>query len=188
MTRNDKPSDYAEKPTLIFSSRRNWTAVFFFGALSVLHAVIAIPAFMANTKQGIIAGCFCVGMAILAVVAYLARRELLFFADSKIVRRCIGLGGFQLGKAIPFKQVRAVRLSNPPAATSGNQTDKPATSQIDLLCDTTEIPCPATSVPRQQALCLAMMMKVRLIHLNTSPAPKQNKDDDEQMLKRAELL
>jgi len=165
MNRNEQ-TYYAEKPTLIFAARRNWTAVFFFTALSALHAAIAIPAYLSKPTQGIIAGVFCAGFAVFAVLAYLARRELLFFAGSRIVRRCIGLGGLQLGQAIPFKKVRAVRLSHQPDASPR--------SQIDLLCDSSEIPCPATAVPRQQALCLAMMMNVRLIHLNVAPVQEKN--------------
>lgn len=179
MSRNEQ-TDYAEKPTLIFSARRNWTAVFFFAALAALHAAIAIPAYRANPTQGIVAGIICLIFAVLAVLAFLARRELLFFAGSKIVRRCIGLGGLQMGRAIPFTKVRAVRLSHQPAAIPS--------SQIDLLCDSSEIPCPATPVPRQQALCLAMMMNVRLIHLNVAPAQAASKDGGDLLCDRAERL
>jgi hypothetical protein len=61
-----------------------------------------------------------------------------------------------LERSIPFSDIRSVRLTllNPHA---------PRSATIELVCDHEVIECPPTSVPREQALCLAVTMGVRLV-------------------------
>jgi hypothetical protein len=47
----------------------------------------------------------------------------------------------------------------------------PSASRIELLCDNEDLECPPTDIPRQQALCLAMTMNVRLIKVYADDVP-----------------
>ena len=60
------------------------------------------------------------------------------------------------GQWIPFADVHAVRL------TLGG-TERNRESSIEILCDSEDIECPPTHIPRQEALYLAVTMNVRLI-------------------------
>ena len=45
-------------------------------------------------------------------------------------------------------------------------------ARIELLCDNEDIECPPTHVPRQEALCLAVLLGVRLIKVLPDGTPE----------------
>jgi hypothetical protein len=59
-------------------------------------------------------------------------------------------------RSIPFTDVHGVRLT-----MIGR--DAPLACRVEVLCDNEDLECPPTSVPRQEALCLALTMGVPLI-------------------------
>ena len=72
------------------------------------------------------------------------------------IRLCTGVRRLCVERFIDFQAVHGVRL----LMMAGKST---SASRIELLCDNEDIECPPTDSPRQQALCLAMTLNVRLI-------------------------
>ena len=150
---------------LILRSPPNWTAVIFFGMLGGLHLTIAVPSLMAG-RYGylslILAGIFIT----IAAVGYRCRGEVALLTSQRRLRLRTGTRRFCYERFVPFSSVRAVRLTVEP----GLRRDH-CESLIELLCRGEDIPCPPTSIPRQQALFLAMAMNVPLIKVSDEAAP-----------------
>ena len=84
------------------------------------------------------------------------RFEMAILPSERRIRLRSGTRKWHTERFICFADVHAIRL------TLNHSSDK-LSSRIEILCDNEDIECPPTSIPRQEALCLAMIMGVRLI-------------------------
>ena len=152
-------------PDLTLHTGPNWTAVIFFAVLSLLHFAIALPAFAKHRWEGYLSLFFATAFVGAALVSYRARCEIAILPRQRRIRLRSGLKRLHLQRYIEFNEVHGVRLtfSNP----SGR-----GESRIELLCDNEDIECPSTHVPRQEALCLAMLLGVRLIKVCPDGTPE----------------
>ena len=133
----------------------NWTAVGFFGLLGTLHLSIAVPAFFAGRWEGYLSLLLAIVFITASVVASCYRFELRVFPLRRELRLRHGIRRLFLERSVPFASIDGVRLNLSPA---GNRD-----STIELICVGDEIVCPPTSIPREQALYLAMTLNVPLI-------------------------
>lgn len=141
----------------------NWTAVVFFGILSFLHFSISLPAFYHSRWEGYLSFVLAIIFAGASVIAYFARYELALLPIDRHIRLRSGFGPLKFTRFIPFGDVHAVRLT---LSRSGRSSE----SSIFILCDNEDIECPATGIPRQQALFLAVTMNVQLIKVTDDAA------------------
>jgi hypothetical protein len=147
---------YAPAPELVLRTPPNWSATVFFAALSTLHLAIAIPAFSKGHIEGTLSLIFGCGFFVVSVAIYLARQEVAFLPHARAIRIRNGVGRVRLQRFIPFDDVHAVRLIM-------TRDGRCVESRIEVLCDNEDIECPPTGIPRQEALCLAVLMGVQLI-------------------------
>jgi len=133
----------------------NWTAVMFLAALGVLHLCIAIPAFWNGRWEGYMSLTLGSGFLAASCVFYRIKCVVSFEPSARRISLRNGLGRFCYQRSISFDDVHAVRLTM-------SQRDFPQ-ARIEVLCDNEDIECPATEGPRQEALCLAVLMGVQLI-------------------------
>ena len=138
---------------LMLRSPPNWTAVVFFAALSGLHCAIAFPAFYHGRWEGYLSLIFAVVFAIASIVAYFARYELTILPARRCIRIRHLIAFVRFQRLIAFDDVHAVRLT-----LNGSRE-----SRIEILCDNEDIDCPPTTIPRQEALFLAILLGVQLI-------------------------
>jgi hypothetical protein len=150
---------------LLFKSGPNWTAVIFLATLSALHYGISIHAFLNARWEGsvsfILANAFMLG----SIGAYLARYELVILPQQRRICMRTGIGQLRFQRSVPFSAVHAVRLT-----MAGEMRD----SQIEMLCDNEDIRCPPTSIPRQEALFLAILLDVQLIKVCTDASARSS--------------
>ena len=150
------PSQAPSTPDLVFRTPVNWTYVVFFACLGLLHLIIATLAFLHQRWEAylsVVLGMTFVGVSI---VAWRCRFEMTIQANQRRIRLRSGMRKMHYQRYIPFRDVHGIRLtlSHPTRASA---------SRIEVVCDNEDIECPPTSIPRQEALCLAMLMGVRLI-------------------------
>jgi hypothetical protein len=138
---------------LVLHAPPNWTAIFFFAVLSSLHCAIAFPAFYHGRWEGYLSLIFAILFASISVIAYFARYEMAILPKQRLIRLRQRFGPIRFQRFIPFTDVHAIRLT-----LSGSRE-----SRIEVLCDNEDIDCPPTTIPRQEALFLAIMMNVQLI-------------------------
>jgi hypothetical protein len=150
---------------LVLRSPANWTAVLFFGMLGGLHLSIAIPSLMVG-RYGYLSLILGTIFITASVVGHRCRCELAMLTSQRRLRLRTGMGRFCYERFVPFSSVRAVRLMVEPGL-SKDQTE----SLIELLCRGEDIPCPPTTIPRQQALFMAMAMNVPLIKVSDGSTP-----------------
>jgi hypothetical protein len=146
------PRDVAVQPQttpLTLRTPVNWTAVLFFGALSFVHASIAIPAFYHGRWEGFLSAIFCVLFATVSVISYFVHAQLTMLPEQRRLHMRWGFPPLRFDRLIPFSDIRGVRLT-----LVG--TRKHPESIIQLLCDSGDVECPPTRYPRQHALLLAM--------------------------------
>ena len=141
---------------IVLPGSPNWTAVVFFAVLGTLHLSNAIPAFVNQRWEGYLSMGLATVFGAAAMVSYLARFEVAFLPSQRRIRLRNGLRRMHLQRYIPFQSVHGVRLTLSHPSGRGE-------AKIEVLCDNEDIECPPTRIPRQEALCLAMMMGVRLI-------------------------
>jgi hypothetical protein len=143
-------------PGVTLRSPPNWTAVLFFAALSSLHLFIAVTAFVHQRWEAFMSVIFAIIFAVLAVACRLIRTELAVLAGERSLRIRTGTRRIFVERNVPFTRFRSVRLTllNPRT---------PESATIELVCDHEVIECPPTSIPREEALCLAVTMGVRFI-------------------------
>ena len=145
----------------------NWSAVLFFAGLSALHFSVALPAFYHHRWEGFLSAVFGVLFMMAAVACRFVANELTIEGESRRISLRAGWGPFHIERFIGFDNVHGVRLT-----MAGSS---PRSSRIELLCDNEDLECPPTSIPRQQALCLAVLMQVRLIKVyGGSESPGEN--------------
>jgi hypothetical protein len=145
---------------LVLRSTTPWTAVLFVGMLGGLHLVVAGIALW----QGRWEAYFGLGLGAVffgaAVVVGRVRLEVRVVPVERRVFVRTGVGPAGVGHSVRFDDVRGVRLTLPP----GGDTE----AKIEILVEGGDIECPPTTVPRQEALLLAMMMDVPLFKVSAS--------------------
>ena len=143
---------------LVFRTPPNWTAVGFLAMLGGLHLAIAVPAFFHHRWEGFLSLGFGGIFLLSGLLCSRCRFELAVLGSERRIRLRHGLGRCAFERYIPFRAVRAVRL------TLSNQArrNRPE-SRIELLCPYEDVECPPTGVPRQEALFLAMALNVPLV-------------------------
>jgi len=141
---------------VILRSPRNWTAILFFAGLSSLHAYLAASAMVHARWEGFMSAMFAITFAGVSLFCWLMRSEVAVLAEERKLRLRTGVRRLCIERFIPFAQVRTVRLTL-------LHPKHPTAARIELVCDREVIDCPPTSVPRQEALCLAITMGVRLV-------------------------
>ncbi len=157
----------APPPDLVLHSAPNWTAVVFFAALSFLHLSIALPAFARHRWEGYLSLFFGIVFAGVAALSYRAKYEIAILPRERRIRLRNGLKRLHLQRFIAFTDVHGVRLTLCNASGRGE-------SRIELLCDNEDIECPPTHIPRQEALCLAVLLGVRLIKVSPDGTPERD--------------
>lgn len=163
-------SERAATANLVLRSAPNWTAVLFFACLATLHWCICIPAFFHGRWEGYLSLAFAIIFSAVSVTCSRLKTELAVFPIEKSLRLRTGVGRFRYERCIPFRNIRAVRLT---LCGDGPHAE----SRIELLCPGDDIECPPTSVPRHEALCLAMTMNVPLIKAFADGAAKGQTQD-----------
>lgn len=156
-------SSYTRNPEikgqdLVLRSRTNWTAVTLFGCLAAVHFVIAWLAGRSGHYEGTVSLLLGIGFSGVALAYWSSMREITLLRKKEIIRVRSGCRILQSERRVPFNQVRAVRL------ILGDESGRRA--KLQLLCDTEELDCPLTCSPRQQALCLAVVLNVRLVRIH----------------------
>ena len=144
----------------------NWTVVCFAGMLGVVHLSVAVPSLLAGRwacHVSLIIGLISLGAA---AVGYHCRMEMALLTSQRRVRLRTGVGRLCYERFIPFAGVRAVRLMLEPGVRA-----KHPESIIELLCRGEDVLCPPTTIPRQQALFMAMALNVPLIKVSEDDAP-----------------
>jgi hypothetical protein len=152
-------ADAAARPNridIVLRSPINWTVVFFFAALASLHLFMCGHAAWHGRWDGFLSGIFGVAFTLVAITATLVRTELAVIAAERRLRIRTGSRRIFHERSLPFADIRIVRLTLLSARY-------PQSSTIELVCDREVLDCPPTRIPRQEALCLAMTMGVRLV-------------------------
>jgi hypothetical protein len=103
---------------------------------------------------------FAVVFSVAALFAYLARYEMAILPTDKRIRLRTGTWPLLFQRYVEFSEVHAVRL------TLSTRKGRTTESQIEVLCDNEDIECPATQIPRQQALFLAILLNAQLIKVS----------------------
>jgi hypothetical protein len=160
---------------LVLRTGPNWTAVAFFGMLGGVHLTVAVPSLL-DGRWGHVSLIVGTIFVTTSLVAYRFRSEVALLTSQRRLRLRTGVGRFVHERFIPFKSVRAVRLMTEPGVRA-RRTE----SFIELLCHGEDVPCPPTTIPRQQALFMAMAMDVPLIKVSEGepPAPPPAERSDE---------
>ena len=149
----------APLPDLILHAPPNWTAVVFFACLAGLHLWNAFSSFAHQRWAGHMSLILGSVFVLVSIIFSQIRYQLSFLPTLRRIRIRTGLGPFRYERIIGFGQVRAVRM------TMSRAPDYPI-SRIEVLCDNEDIECPPTIIPREEALCLAIMMGVELIKVS----------------------
>jgi hypothetical protein len=149
---------------LLFRTPPNWPAVFLFAVMSLLHYANSALAFAHDRLEGYMSLIFGSLFATAAFAGYVSRFELAVLPAQRRLRLRSGYRYFTYERWIPFTRVRGVRL------TTTSAPDNPR-SRIELLCDLEDVECPPTCIPRQEALCLAMTLGVRLVKVSEGGEP-----------------
>ena len=169
------PGDSPQVPQfgdVVLRAPPNWTAVIFLGMLGALHLTIAIPSLLAGRWAGHLSLILGTIFVLVALIGYRCRFEVALLPSQRRVRLRTGLGRCCFARFVPFASVRAVRLMiEPGTGRHGGE------SLIELLCRGEDIPCPPTTIPRQQALFMAMALNVPLIKVSEEEAPAPERLD-----------
>lgn len=146
----------SESGNLIHRSSPDFLYTSLFAVLSVLHAGIAVPAFLHQRWEGCLSAVFCPFFATVAVLCRTFCFEIAVLRDEKKVRIRHGVGRLFVERVVPFGAITDVRLT-----LLGGKG--PESSQIELLSRNDDIRLPHSDQPRQEALLLAMMLDVPLV-------------------------
>ena len=134
----------------------NWTAVGFFAALGALHLFMAATAMLNRRWDGYLSLIFGVAFVLVAVACGMFRTELAVLSGERRLRVRTGSRRLYFERFVGFDTIRCVRLTLLDAR-------RPQSSTIELVCDREVVDCPPTRIPREEALCLAVTMGVRLV-------------------------
>ncbi len=163
-------------PEIALKSPPNWTAVIFFAGLSFLHICVAAPAFYHGRLEGYMSTFFATLFATISILCWRARLEITIQPPLRRIRIRNGFRRLNYQRFIMFEDVHGVRvtLANPSRRRS---------SRVELLCDNEDIECPPTSIPREEALWLAVLMNVRLIKVSDDPTESRHANQDVRSVK-----
>ena len=140
----------------------NWTAVGFFGILGLLHLTIAAWSFWQEQFAGHVSLILGTVFSGSTIFAYRFRYEVgVLRSEARLRVRTTLLRSLLPERSIPFARVQGVRVFVHDDDDHGRASH--GDSQVEIVCDDESIDCPPTTVPRQQALFLAMAMGVQLI-------------------------
>ena len=134
----------------------NWTAVLFFCGLGGLHLFLATSAFLHYRWEGYLSLIFAVAFLSAGATCAMVRVEMALLSEGRRLRLRTGTRRIYLERFIPFNKVHLVRLTL-------LDPRRPQSARIEVVCDGEVVECPPTKVPREEALCLAVTMGVRLI-------------------------
>jgi hypothetical protein len=134
----------------------NWTAVFFLAGLGGLHLLNAITAFAHHRWEGYLSMIFTTVFIGVAVIFRLVRSEIAILPADRQIRLRTGRGRVGYQRFVPFDRVRAIRITL-------LSPSSPQTARVEIVCTGEVIECPPTTVPREEALCLAVAINTRLI-------------------------
>jgi hypothetical protein len=149
---------------LVFRWPPNWTGVVFFAVLACLHLCICIPAFFHGRIEGYMSLIFATIFSIVSVLCLRLKSELAVLPGERMIRLRTRVWRFVYERKVPFASIRGVRLT---LCGDGPRQE----SIIELLCSDDDMQCPPTSVPREEALCLAMTINVPLIKAYAGATP-----------------
>lgn len=152
-------------PTLILRTPPNWTVIGFLGALGLLHLTIWTIAILHHHTEGYLSLAFGCIFVLASFAAWLSTFEIAVLPIERRVRLRMGYKRLCGERSIPFAKIRGVRLTLTPDPDHAN-------GHVELLCDDEAISCPPTTVARQEALCLAITLGVRLIKVSDGQQPE----------------
>jgi hypothetical protein len=141
---------------VVLRSGPNWTGVWFFTGLTLLHTFVATTAFWNERWEGFMSILFGIAFAMIAIGCLLIRHELTVQPNERRVRLRTGTRRIYAERFVPFQRVQSVRLTLLHPRT-------PKRAHVELVCEREVIDCPSTQVPRAEALCLAVTIGARLI-------------------------
>jgi len=145
-----------ESGNLVHRSSPDFLYTSLFSILSLMHAGIAVPAFMHQRWEGFLSAIFFVFFGLIAVICRKFRFEVAVLKSQRKVRIRHGVGRFCFERLVPFGAITDVRLT-----LLGGKG--PENSQIELLSRNDDIRYPPADHPRQEALLLAMTLDVPLV-------------------------
>ena len=150
------PQQGQQQSDVVLHTPRNWAAVLFLAGLGALHLFLASTAFFHRRWEGYLSLIFAVAFGVASVACAMFRTELAVLAAARQLRIRTGTRRLYIERVVPFGAIRSVRLTllDPTSPTS---------AQIELVCAREVIECPPTRIPREEALCLAVTMGVRLV-------------------------
>ena len=134
----------------------NWTAVFFFCGLGALHLFLATTAFLHERWEGYLSLIFAIAFIAVGSACAMVRVEMALQNEEHRLRLRTGTRRIYMERFVAFNKIHLVRLTL-------LHPRNPETARIEVVCDGEVIECPPTTVPREEALCLALTMGVRLI-------------------------
>lgn len=149
-------------PDLVLRTPPNWTAVGFVALLAALHLSVSGRAFLAGRWEGYVSLLFGLLLSVATVVLFHTRGEVAVLYRHGKLRVRAGAGRLGTERFIPFRSVRAVRVTLGPKRSARD-------SIVELLCHLEDVPCPPTPVPRQLGLLLTMMIGVPLVKVSEEP-------------------
>jgi len=144
---------------LVLHGRPNRAAALFFACVASLHAYIAVHSFGTSHWQGLISATLTACFLTVSILCMLARSQISIRPRQRQIHIRGGIGRLAIDRDTPFSAVRAVRVTL-------WQSRRGQQSRLEILCNGEEIPCPPTTIPRQQALYLALVMNVHLIKIS----------------------
>ena len=144
---------------LVFPFPHNWTPIIFFGMLGFLHLANAGYSFSERHFEAYPSIFFGLVFVCASLAFRLVRCDLGILPSEGRLRLRTRLGTVGSERSIPFARVHGVRLFS-----SGSESENGC--RVEILCENEDIECPPNPVPRQQALCLAMVMGVTLIKVS----------------------
>jgi hypothetical protein len=148
--------DRGRAGTVVLTSPPNWTAALFFACLSALHLFIVVTSFLHHRWEAYMSVIFGVFFAGVTIVCRMVHTEVAVQGPARRVRVRTGTRRIYFQRSIPFGRIRSVRLTL-------LHPKSPQSATIELVCDHEVVECPPTRIPREEALCLAVTMGVRLI-------------------------
>ena len=150
-------------PDLVLRTPPNWTAVGFVALLAALHLSVAGRAFLAGRWEGYVSLGFGSLLTVATAALFHTRHEVAVLYRHGKLRVRDGVGWLSAERLIPFRSVRAVRVTLGPGGSARDST-------VELVCHLEDVSCPATPVPGQLGLLLAMMTGAPLVKVSEGPA------------------
>src|SRR5438552_3413634 len=101
----------APAPNLIIRGTPNWTGVWFFCALGLMHLTIWTWALVRGRSEAYLSLAFGTIFELAAVSCWLSRFEIAILPAERRVRLRTGYRRLRFERSVPFRHVRGVRLT-----------------------------------------------------------------------------